>query len=62
MLTVCVVAVGGGTGCMTVADPYDSFFNHQTKAEVLSLLESGWGEGNITDLQLTFLYGPENDQ
>ena len=37
-------------------DPYASVFNHQTKAEVLSLLESGWGEGNITDLLLSFLH------
>ena len=41
-------------------DPYASVFNHQTKAEVLSLLESGWGEGNITDLQLSFLHGAED--
>ena len=52
----------GGTGCMTVADPYDSFFNHQTKAEVLSLPEIGWGISNVEDLQLTFLYGPDDDQ
>ena len=43
-------------------DPYASVFNHHTEAEVLSLLETGWGIGNISDLQLSFLYGPEDDQ
>ena len=42
-------------------DPYASVFNHYTEAEVLSFLESGWGEGNITDLQLSLLYGPEDN-
>ena len=41
-------------------DPYAAVFNHYTEAEVLSLLETGWGEGNITDLQLSFLHGPED--
>ena len=40
-------------------DPYTSVFTHHTEAEVLALLEIGWGEGNITDLQLSFLYGPD---
>ena len=43
-------------------DPYASVFNHNTEAEVLSFLETGWGEGNITDLQLSFLYGPDDEQ
>ena len=41
-------------------DPYASVFNHRTVAEVLSFLETGWGEGNITDLQLSFLHGPDD--
>ena len=43
-------------------DPYASVFNHHTEAEVLSFLETGWGIGNVEDLQLSFLYGPEDDQ
>ena len=43
-------------------DPYASVFNHYTEAEVLSFLETGWGIGNVEDLQLSFLYGPEDDQ
>ena len=43
-------------------DPYASAFNHQTEAEVLAYLETGWGIGNISDLQLSFLYGPEDQQ
>ena len=35
--------------------------HHHTEAEVLSLLETGWGIGNVEDLQLSFLYGPEDD-
>ena len=42
-------------------DPYASVFNHYTVAEVLSLLETGWGIGNVEDLQLSFLHGPEDD-
>ena len=42
-------------------DHYDSVFNHQTQAEVLSLLETGWRISNVEDLQLSFLYGPEDD-
>jgi hypothetical protein len=41
-------------------DPYASVFTHHTLAEVLSFLETGRGEGNITDLQLSFLYGAED--
>ena len=36
--------------------------HHYTEAEVLAFLETGWGIGNISDLQLSFLYGPEDDQ
>ena len=43
-------------------DPYATVFNHHTEAEVLSLLETGWGMNNISDLQLSFFYGPEDDQ
>ena len=43
-------------------DPYASVFNHHTEAEVLSFLETGWGIDNISDLQLSFLYGPEDEQ
>ena len=43
-------------------DPYASVFTRYTEAEVLAFLETGWGIGNISDLQLSFLYGPENDQ
>ena len=43
-------------------DPYASVFNHYTEAEVLAFLETGWGIGNVEDLQLSFLYGPEDDQ
>ena len=42
-------------------DPYASVFNHQTEAEVLAYLETGWAIGNVEDLQLSFLYGPEDD-
>ena len=31
-----------------------SVFNPHTEAEVLSLLETGWGIGNVEDLQLSF--------
>ena len=41
-------------------DPYASVFTPYTEAEVLSFLETGWGEGNITDLQLSFLHGPDD--
>ena len=34
--------------------------NHYTEAELLSFLETGWGEGNISDLQLSFLHGPDD--
>ena len=40
-------------------DPYASIFTPYTEAEVLSLLETGWGIGNVEDLQLSFLHGPE---
>ena len=33
-----------------------------TEAEVLAYLETGWGIGNVEDLQLSFFYGPEDDQ
>ena len=42
-------------------DPYTSIFTPHAEAEVLSLLESGWGIGNVEDLQLSFLHGPEDD-
>ena len=41
-------------------DPYASVFNHYTVAEVLAFLETGWGEGNITDLQLSFLHDDQH--
>ena len=43
-------------------DPYASVFTHHTETEVLVYLETGWGIGNIADLQLSFLYGLEDDQ
>jgi hypothetical protein len=43
-------------------DPYASVFNHYTEAEILAYLKTGWGIGNVEDLQLSFLYGPEDDQ
>ena len=43
-------------------DPYTSVFTPYTEAEVLSFLETGWGIGNVEDLQLSFSYGPEDDQ
>ena len=43
-------------------DPYASVFTPHTEAEVLAYLETGWGIGNMEDLQLSFLYGPEDDQ
>ena len=43
-------------------DPYASVFTPYSEAEVLSFLEDGWGIGNVEDLQLSFLYGPEDDQ
>ena len=43
-------------------DPYASVFTRYTVAEVLAYLETGWGIGNVEDLQLSFLYGPEDDQ
>jgi hypothetical protein len=43
-------------------DPYASVFNHHTVAEVLAFIETGWGIGNVEDLQLSFLYGPDDDQ
>ena len=41
-------------------DSYTSVLNHHTEAEVLAFLETGWGIGNISDLQLSFLYGAED--
>ena len=35
-------------------------FSEYTEAELLVFLETGWGEGNITDLQLSFLHGPDD--
>ena len=43
-------------------DPYASVFTPYSEAEVLSLLETGWGIGNVEDLQISFLYGPEDQQ
>jgi len=43
-------------------DPHTSVFKHHTKAEVLAFLETGWGMGDISDLQLSFLYGTEDNQ
>jgi len=43
-------------------DPYALVFNHHTEAEVLAFLETGWEEGNVEDLQLSFLYRAEDDQ
>ena len=43
-------------------DPYASVLTPYTEAEVLSFLETGWGIGNVEDLQLSFLYGPEDQQ
>ena len=42
-------------------DPYASIFTPYTEAEVLAFLETGWGIGNVEVLQLSFLYGPEDD-
>ena len=42
-------------------DPYASVFTPYTEAEVLAYLETGWRIGNVKDLQLSFLYGPEDD-
>ena len=44
------------------SDPQTSVFTPYTEAEVLAFLETGWGIGNVEDLQLLFLYGPEDDQ
>ena len=41
-------------------DPTISVFDHHTVAEVLLLLGPSWGEGNVEDLQLSFLFGPED--
>ena len=43
-------------------DPYASIFTPYTEAEVLSFLETGWGIGNVSDLRLSFLSGPLDDQ
>ena len=43
-------------------DPYTSVFTPYTEAEVLSFLETGWEIGNVKDLQLSFLYGPDDEQ
>jgi hypothetical protein len=43
-------------------DPYASVFTPHTEAEVLSFLETGWGIGSVEELQLSFLYDPEDDQ
>ena len=43
-------------------DPYASVFTPHPEAEVLAYLETGWGIGSISDLQLSFLYGPEDQQ
>ena len=43
-------------------DLYTSIFTPYTEAEVLSFLETGWRIGNISDLQLSFLYGPDDEQ
>ena len=41
------------------ADPIAISPTPWTAAEVLDHLEAGWGEGNISDLELAYLYGPE---
>ena len=43
-------------------DPHTSVFTPCTEAEVLAFLETGWGIRNISDLLLSFLYGPDDDQ
>jgi hypothetical protein len=43
-------------------DPHTSVFTPYTEAEVLSYLETGWGISNVEDLQLSFLYGPDDNQ
>lgn len=40
-------------------DPTVAFFEPHTEAEVLSMLETGWGKGNVSDLQLAYLYEGE---
>ena len=42
-------------------DPYTAvlIFTPYTEAEVLAFLETGWGIGNVADLQLSFLHGAE---
>jgi len=39
--------------------PTASIYTPWTKAEVLSHLTTGWGEGAITGLTLEYFYGPE---
>ena len=39
--------------------PTTIIYTPWTKAEVLSHLATGWGEGAITELKLEYLYGPE---
>jgi hypothetical protein len=43
-------------------DPNALVFIPYTESEVVAYLETGWGEGNVEDLQLSFLYGLEDDQ
>jgi len=43
-------------------DPYASVFTPYIEAEVLSFLETGWGIDKVEDLQLSFLYSPEDQQ
>jgi hypothetical protein len=38
-----------------------SVFNPDTEAKVSSLLQIGWGESNVRDLQLAFQYSSEDD-
>ena len=42
--------------------PYASVLDHHTVAEILSFLETSWGIGDVEDLQVSFLYGPEDQQ
>ena len=44
---------------LTLGSPTVSLYTPWTEAEVLSHLTAGWGQDNISDLKLEYLYGPE---
>tara|TARA_B100000768_G_scaffold32115_1_gene30724 strand:+ start:2339 stop:2482 length:144 start_codon:yes stop_codon:yes gene_type:complete len=47
---------------LTIIGKVPGHYSIYTDAEVLAFLETGWGIGSISDLQLSFLYGQEDDQ